>query len=413
MKVVHLAATDLGGSYKAVERINRGLLMNGVESAVLLRTKYHQDNVGEQVIDTPVKSLLSKAKNVGNLLLSKGEIISDYFGTNMTKHPEVREADVIFLHWVNSFIGYRNVEQLLALKKPLVWVAHDMWNCTGGCHYDRYCGRYAVGCGKCPLIGSHKENDLSRRNFKRKVRAVAAGGSASDPDCAGKAGKDTGSITLVGPSRWSAACAEKSDIWKGRRITWIWNPIDYEQYRRLEDREALRAKYGVKTDKKIILFGACLALSNRTKGAQNLLRALRNLDPGKYLLAVFGNKDGERMEECPLETRYLGYLDSEEEMTEVYNLADVFLAPSEQESFCYTVGEALACGTPVVGFRIGGIAEQVTHQANGYLAEYGDYEQLAEGVRFCTEQPMRYIKNANSLKEIGEQYRRLCEELLT
>lgn len=77
------------------------------------------------------------------------------------------------------------------------------------------------------------------------------------------------------------------------------------------------------------------------------------------------------------------------------------------------MGEALACGTPVVGFRIGGIAEQVTHQANGYLAEYGDYEQLAEGVRFCTEQPMRYIKNANSLKEIGEQYRRLCEELLT
>ncbi len=396
MKVVHLATTDLGGSYKAVERIHRALCMQGVESTVLLRTKYHEDSIGMQVIDTPLKSLLSKTKNVGNLLLSKGEIISDRFGTDMSKHPAVRGADIIFLHWVNSFIGYRNLEQLLALGKPVIWVAHDMWSCTGGCHYDRYCGRYEQGCGKCPLIGSKKENDVSRRNFDRKARAV----------------QRSGSLTLVGPSWWSAECAKKSRIWRGRRITWILNPIDYGQYRKLNDREALRKKYGLTTDKRIILFGACGALSNRTKGAQNLQKALLNLDPKSYLLAVFGNKDGERIADCPLETHYLGYIRSEEEMTEAYNLADVFLAPSEQESFCYTVGEALACETPVVGFRIGGIAEQVTHGVNGYLAQYGSYEQLADGVRYCTEQPMRYIRNANSLKEIGRQYQKLCEELL-
>lgn len=418
MKVVHLATTDLGGSYKAVERIHRALCIQGVESVVLLRTKFHGESIGMQVIDTPFKSLISKAKNVGNLLLSKGEIISDYFGTNMSKHPVVRDADVIILHWVNSFLSYRNVEQLLALGKPVLWVAHDMWNCTGGCHYDRYCGRYEQGCGKCPLIGSKKENDVSRRNFERKVRAVHAGRVIDDP-----ARTDMGSggrvcahrrldrLILVGPSRWSAECAEKSRIWQGRRITWIYNPIDYEQYRRMEKKDALRAKYGVETDKKIILFGACGALSNRTKGAQNLLKALKKLDVDSYLLVIFGNQDGERLEDCPLETRYLGYIHSEEEMTEVYNLADVFLAPSEQESFCYTVGEALACGTPVVGFRIGGIAEQVAHKANGYLAEYGNYEQLADGVRYCTGQPMQYIRNANSLQEIGEQYKKLCEEL--
>ncbi|MCM1103053.1 MAG: glycosyltransferase [Clostridium sp.] len=399
MKVVHLATTDLGGSYKAVERIHRALCMCGVESNVLLRTKYHEDSIGTQMIDTPWKSLVSKAKNVGNLLLSKGEIITDRFGTDMSGHPAVREADVIILHWVNSFIGYRNLEQLLALGKPVIWVAHDMWNCTGGCHYDRYCGRYEQGCGKCPLIGSQRENDVSRRNFNRKEQA-------------GNMRREAGTLTLVGPSRWSAECAGKSRIWQGKRITWISNPIDYEQYRRMDDREALRSKYGLTTDKKIILFGACGALSNRTKGAQNLLKALQKLDAAGYLLAVFGNKKGERIEDCPLETRYLGYIHSEEDMAEVYNLADVFFAPSEQESFCYTVGEALACGTPVVGFGIGGIAEQVKHKENGYLAEYGNYEQLAAGVRYCTEQPMKYIRNANSLKEIGEEYKGLCEELL-
>lgn len=419
MKVVHLATTDLGGSYKAVERIHRAFCMQGVESAVLLRTKYHEDSVGTQVIDTPFKSLVSKIKNAGNLLLSKGEIISDYFGTNMSKHPAVKKADVIILHWVNSFISYRNVEQLLTLGKPVLWVAHDMWNCTGGCHIDHYCGNYEQGCGKCPLLHSAREHDLSRRNFERKARAVRAGRTLDDPartdvGSGRRAGADRrpGSLTLVGPSKWSAQCAEHSRIWQGRRITWIFNPIDYEQYRRMGDREALRVKYGVKTDKKIILFGAYGALSNRAKGVENLQKALMCLDSEKYLLTVFGNKDGERIEGCSLETHYLGYIRSEEEMTEVYNLADVFIAPSEQESFCYTVGEALACGTPVVGFRIGGIAEQVTHRANGYLAEYGSYEQLADGIRYCTEQPMQYIRNANSLKEIGEQYQRLCEELV-
>ncbi len=126
MKVVHLATTDLGGSYKAVERIHRALCMHGVESMVLLRTKYHADSIGIQVINTPLKSLVSKAKNVGNLLLSKGGVISDYFGTDMSKHPDVREADVIILHWVNSFNGYRDGEKPLSLGEAITWVPHDI-----------------------------------------------------------------------------------------------------------------------------------------------------------------------------------------------------------------------------------------------------------------------------------------------
>lgn len=402
MKVVHLAATDLGGSYKAVERIHAGLLQNDVESEILLRTKYHQDSIGTQVIDTPLKNLVSKVKNVGNLMLSKGEIISDYFGTNMSKYPLVQEADVIILHWVNSFISYHGVEQLLQMGKPILWVGHDMWNCTGGCHYDRYCGRYEKGCGQCPLIGSDRKNDISYRNFRRKERAFSGGqGSARG-----------GRLVFVGPSRWSAECAEKSRIWEEHRITWIHNPIDYARYCRLEDKVALRKKYDICTEKKIILFGAVSALSNRTKGVQNLKRMLKSLPQQEYLLAVFGNKENERIEDCPLETKYLGYINSESEMTEIYNLADVFLAPSEQESFCYTVGEALACETPVVAYRIGGIAEQVVHKENGYLAEYGHPEELAEGIAYCTHRTFLIPRNQNSLGEIGAEYRKLCLEVL-
>ncbi len=393
MKVVHLQTTDLGGSYKAVERIHKGLELNGVESKILLRTKHHADSIGEEIIHTPVQKLISRTKNVGNMVCSKGPIATERFGTNMAGHPDVREADVIFLHWVNSFLGYRQVEQLAALDKPVIWVAHDMWNYTGGCHLDAYCGRYTKGCGLCPMLNSGKLRDISARNFERKKEAFRR-------------------IILLGPSRWSADCAKKSAIWDQNRIEWIFNPVDDQVFRPIHDKELLRETWGIPKGRKVILFGAVGALNNSAKGLQNLMKALQSLRAEEYRLVVFGNQAGETIEDCPLPVTYLGYIKQEESMAQVYNLADVFLAPSEQESFCYTVGEALACGVPAVGYGVGGIAEQIRHKVNGYLAEYGHPEQLAEGAAYCVSHKMQRVDNHNSLKEIGKKYMELCSELL-
>lgn len=393
MKVVHLTTTDLGGSYKAVERIHRGLQLNQVESKILLRTKHHADNIGDEVIHTPIQKLISRTKNVGNMILSRGEVHAEHFGTDMSKHPEVKSADVIILHWVNSFLGYHQVEKLVSLGKPVIWVAHDMWVFTGGCHCDRYCGRFAEGCGSCPLIAEKSHRDITAKNCIRKKNAFK-------------------NITLVTPSKCYALWAKDSIIWKNHRVESIFNPIDYEMFRILENKEELRKQYGISSDKKVILFGSVGALSDQNKGIQNLLKALKNLPEHRYQLVVFGNKENERLVNSPMTTTYLGYIHKEAQMREIYNLADVFLAPSEQESFCYTVGEALACGIPAVGYRIGGIAEQITDRVNGYLAEYGRPEELAEGVRYCTEHEMKRKDNHNSLMEIGKKYKELCASML-
>ena len=78
----------------------------------------------------------------------------------------------------------------------------------------------------------------------------------------------------------------------------------------------------------------------------------------------------------------------------MYNLADVLVNPSSQESFGYTVCEAMACGTPAVGFPIGGIKEQIIHKVNGYLAKYHDAEDLARGIEFCCENTVELGKAA-------------------
>ena len=58
--------------------------------------------------------------------------------------------------------------------------------------------------------------------------------------------------------------------------------------------------------------------------------------------------------------------------------ADLFLLPSEQESFGLTALEAMACGVPVIGAETGGLPEVVTHGETGYLLPVGDIKSMAE-----------------------------------
>ena len=70
------------------------------------------------------------------------------FGQDLSKLPEVKEADIIHLHWVNKgFISFRSLEKLIALGKPIVWTLHDMWAFTGGCHYAEHCDHFQDKCG--------------------------------------------------------------------------------------------------------------------------------------------------------------------------------------------------------------------------------------------------------------------------
>ncbi len=391
MKVVHFSTTDFGGAYKAAERIHAAMNLCGAESRLLVRTKTRSDTAAEAYFDNGLQRFWSKVKNVGNLLLSRGEIISDYFGTNVSKHPLVQEADAIILHWVNSFIGYRNVEQLLRLGKPVIWVMHDMWLFTGGCHIDGYCGRYEYGCGKCPYLNSDKKNDISGRNFIRKRRMLYEG-----------------NIALVGPSKWITECAVKSGIVRGRKIEIISNPINTKIFFPRNNKDLLKKKYKLPTDKFLILFGAMKATEDRNKGFAVLQKVISGLDSEKYAVVVFGNTKEIHFTNTEMHVTGMGMIGEEDKLAEIYNCADVFAAPSMQESFGYTVCEALACGVPVAGFDIGGMRDQIAHGVNGYLAERNNADDLLKGILYCihTIQNGVNLRLENTFDRIGNQY---CE----
>jgi glycosyltransferase involved in cell wall biosynthesis len=378
MKVLHITTIDIGGAYKAALRLHEGLSLLGIESKILLRTKTDKSNVGIEFFGNKLEACVSKAKNLWNMFQSDGEISRDVLGTDISKNKYVKEADIIVLHWTNSFLTIREYMKLSKLGKPIIWFMHDMWLFTGGCHCDGYCGKYESGCGNCPLVEKTREKDISYRNFEDKRKLL----KSMD-------------VVIVGPSNWIVECAEKSDILFGKMIYHIPNMLDTKLYKPLLESEEIRSKYGISLDKKIILFGAAdTGTENKNKGFRFLLESLEKLSRDKYCLAVFGNSGKSEGLPDGFEIRPLGYISDEHKLVELYNMADVFVTPSLQESFGYTACEAMACGTPVVAFPVGGLKEQITHMENGYLAKFKDPDDLAKGIEYCCENSAILGENA-------------------
>jgi glycosyltransferase involved in cell wall biosynthesis len=119
-----------------------------------------------------------------------------------------------------------------------------------------------------------------------------------------------------------------------------------------------------------------------------------------FVPVVFGASETDAS--LPLPVHFLGRLHDNLTLALAYSAADVFVCPSRQESFSNTVLESLACGTPVVGFAVGGIPDMVEHEVNGYLARPHEPEDLAKGISLL-------LDNRETRQRMGEAGRAKVE----
>ena len=314
-------------------------------------------------------------------------------GADVTQLPEFQEADVVHLHWINQgMLSLKGIRKILNTGKPVVWTMHDIWPATAICHLTLDCRNFETQCAHCRLLpGSGSTNDLSTQIWKRKQQML-----------------NDRQITFVTCSQWLAGEAQKSALLKGQRVVSIPNPIDTHIYTP-KDKQQARQRVGLPTEGRIILF-ASQRVTNRDKGMGYLLEACRLLAeqyPEKkedITVAILGGHAEEIEGQLPFRTCPLGYVNDEQRIVDIYNAADVFVLPSLSENLPNTIMEAMACGVPSVGFRIGGIPEEIDHQQNGYVADYCSSEDLARGIWWTLYEADHEAVRKACLQKVAHNY---------
>jgi glycosyltransferase involved in cell wall biosynthesis len=286
--------------------------------------------------------------------------------------------DVINLHWVSRFVDYGEFFQAVPPYVPVVWTLRDMNIFTGGCHYDEGCGRFTERCGACPQLGSTREEDLSRRVWKRKRDVFENLGERR--------------LHIVTPSRWMAGEVRRSSLLGDRfAVSVIPNGVNTDEFAP-RDRAAARAVLGIPQESRVVLFVA-YSVAPRRKGFALLSEALRGLTelPDLFLLSV---GSGMLPRDFPVPQLHLGNVTQNRFLSMAYSAADVYVIPSLQDNLPSTVLEAMACGTPVAGFDTGGVGEMVQPGRTGALSPVGDVSALAESIERLLNDPNRRTETA-------------------
>lgn len=398
MKVSHFNTFPYGGAATAARRLSRRLQKSGIKSTFYYSRSDRDDlfQIGSSKSESIEQAqILPKPEPRGMAIFSKRrekkrlreiwQLHNDHIATrpageetfSMARLPDESRlnwfqinSDVVHLHWISFFADYPTFFQSIPEHVPLVWTLHDQNAFTGGCHYSGGCANYESGCGSCPQVTDSHNRDVSVDSFMSKRRALAGR-----------------KVHVVAPSKWMLDLARKSPIWpKTASFHHIRLGFNLKKFYPVDKHHA-RKQLGIRSDAFLIGFGAD-DVRNKRKGIGSLMEALNQLPTNENVEGlVFGA--GEVQSTGPVKKIHqLGYIDSVDRQRLIYSAADVVVVPSTEDNQPQVGLEAMACGTPVVGFDTCGIPEMVHHGKTGLLAEAGNPANLAKQISWIITNPL-------------------------
>lgn len=201
-------------------------------------------------------------------------------------------------------------------------------------------------------------------------------------------------MTIVCPSLWIAACAQRSSLFRNQRVEIIPSGVDLEVFKPIDKKRA-RSILNLPEDVPLILFGASDAIRDPRKGNNKLEAALEILAGSIGVnslphLVLFGSWNRPQIKGWGTPIHVLGHLYDETSLSLLFSACDIFVAPSLEDNLPNTVIESLACGTPIVAFNVGGMSDMIKHKENGYLATAYETEDLARGIEWILADEKRH-----------------------
>ncbi|NER97456.1 MAG: glycosyltransferase [Symploca sp. SIO1B1] len=364
MNVLLINQSDIaGGAALAGYRLHQGLLAQGIDSHLLAGTvKTNSDRV--KVF--PRRGKIEKQLQVLGVASGFGLNELNYIGTfSVPQHNFYKSADILNFH--NLHTGYFNYLGISSLtkNKPAVFTLHDMWAFTGHCSYSYDCDRWKTGCGKCPYPNTYPPVSKDNTNLEWKLKNWTYSRS---------------NLNIVAPSKWLYEQAQQSMLSRFP-IHHIPNGIDTEAYQPI-DRELCRSMLDIPPGKKVLMFGA-ESLKDARKGGDLLLKALSSLPTSlkaETVLLTIGNGGETIPKAAEMQTVNLGFVGGDRLKSVAYSAADLLVFPTRADNLPLVLQESLACGTPMVSFKVGGVPDLVRPGITGYLATAEYAEDMSKGI---------------------------------
>ena len=359
MKVVQINGVSSSGSTgKIVTQLSIVMRENNIENYII-SSGYKEKTKADNVYFCSSNIGVKLHQTFGVLCGNSGfhSPIATYKTISFIKKTK---PDVVHLHNIYSY--FLNVEKLLLyLKKsgiPVVWTMHDFWAITGHCtHFESVgCDKWKTQCGKCPqknLFPYSKFFDRSKSLHKKK-RKIFQGWD---------------NLHIVTVSNWVKSRVEQSYL-ADKSITPIYNGIDLNTFRKKQVNRPTWMKG------KFVILGVSMGWNSK-KGLDDFVKLSQKLDDDEIIMLI-GLTD-KQIKVLPDNIIGIKRTASADELCDYYNMADVYVSASVEETMGLTVVEAMACGTPAVVYNKTALPELICDGC-GFVCEYG-VDCLYEGIQ--------------------------------
>ena len=352
MKIVEInTVCDTGSTGRIAANVCRMLTERGHDTYFAYGRGGHPNDINGYKIGNRLDFLLHVFRN---FFMGQSGFGSILVTRRLLKWLDDISPDILHIHNLHGF--YINIEMLFKYIKEqdikVVWTLHDCWSFTGQCaHYDYVeCEKWKTGCYNCPIFRSNYPYSLfcdnSRKNYQRKKEAF----------------NNVKNMVIVTPSKWLARQVRESYLGSYETKV-INNGIDNQKFR-------LRNTELDWNQSKVYL----LAVANvwtKEKGLSHLYQIMELLSNRYCLILVGLSKSQCRDAKKRLPDRVIAvtHTNNVDELVEYYQMADVYVNPTLEDTFPTTNIEALACGTPVVTFDTGGSPEIIDKNCGKVVAK--------------------------------------------
>lgn len=373
-KIVHITFSDkVGGAAVAAYRLHKLMLNNGIDSRMVVFEKLRKDERISTVFNSGLDIYIKKIKiyfwGVKSFSLNNkyGHYSTFSLGGNIRNNKIINEAEVIYLHWVNSgLINFKDIEYLLKKNKKVIWIMHDMFPITGGCHHSFDCEGYKGKCNCCHFF-DNSNKPIYQLNQKSKL-------------------KNYNNMYWVAPSKWLFDKASSSIAVEKKRLYYIPNAIS-DNFFHL-DKSFSKEALGLESQYNYILYGANNLLNNPYKGYEflpqvidSIISNVDEIELRNIKLLLFGLTENESLKNIiKIPIVFMGDILDECAMNLLYNASSILLMTSVAENAPLVIQECKACGTPIVAFDVGGIPEMINNKNEGVVLKKGDVAEMASAV---------------------------------